>query len=213
MNKRLPCSLPAICSQLCYTDREANSQCCYWTKPFLLQMDRWLLYRSFCQSRLRSCPSTAGTPTSGCRGSTSPRRPPSLAGCSQWKKATASAVDNTTSPCKTQSSPPSEQLHLLTFIVPLLFPAQHFSLLCRHLRWGAPPVINPTGSVFPNATLWSPSFSLILPVTSQSSTTFNLSDPAAGDWFIAAHLPEDDRRIEQKVCSDVFLPFLSFVLF
>ncbi|XP_013869281.1 post-GPI attachment to proteins factor 6 isoform X2 [Austrofundulus limnaeus] len=81
-----------------------------------------------------------------------------------------------------------------------------------HLRWGAPPVVNPTGSVFPNATLWSPSFSLILPVTSQSSTTFNLSDPAPGVWFVAAHLPEDDRRIEQKgfpSCSYFFQPQLS----
>lgn len=67
------------------------------------------------------------------------------------------------------------------------------------MRWGAPPVINPTGASFPNATLWSPSLSLTLPVTSQSYTTFNLTNPAAGDWFIAAHLPEDDGRIEQKV--------------
>lgn len=67
------------------------------------------------------------------------------------------------------------------------------------MRWGAPPVINPTGASFPNSTLWSPSLSLTLPVTSQSSTTFNLTNPAPGNWFIAAHLPEDDRRIEQKV--------------
>ncbi|KAG8013952.1 Transmembrane protein 8A [Nibea albiflora] len=67
-----------------------------------------------------------------------------------------------------------------------------------HIRWGAPPVINPIGSTFPNSTLWSPCLSLILPVTSHSSTTFNLSDPAPGDWYVAAHLPEDDGRIEQK---------------
>nr|XP_046265258.1 post-GPI attachment to proteins factor 6 isoform X1 [Scatophagus argus] len=81
-----------------------------------------------------------------------------------------------------------------------------------HIRWGAPPVINPTGSKFPNATLWSPSLSLILPVTSHSSTTFNLSSPAPGDWYIAAHLPEDDGRIEQKgfpSCSYFFQPQLS----
>ncbi|XP_061588957.1 post-GPI attachment to proteins factor 6 [Cololabis saira] len=81
-----------------------------------------------------------------------------------------------------------------------------------HIRWGAPPVINPTGLVFPNATLWSPSLSLTLPVVSQSSTTFNLSDPAPGDWFVAAHLPEDDGRIEQKgfpSCSYFFQPQLS----
>uniref|UniRef100_A0A3B4TSA7 Post-glycosylphosphatidylinositol attachment to proteins 6 n=1 Tax=Seriola dumerili TaxID=41447 RepID=A0A3B4TSA7_SERDU len=81
-----------------------------------------------------------------------------------------------------------------------------------HIRWGAPPVINPKGSVFPNATLWVPSLSLTLPVTSHSSTTFNLSNPAPGDWYIAAHLPEDDGRIEQKgfpSCSYFFQPQLS----
>ncbi|XP_020504763.1 post-GPI attachment to proteins factor 6 [Labrus bergylta] len=81
-----------------------------------------------------------------------------------------------------------------------------------HIRWGAPPVINPTGLLFPNATLWSPSLSLILPVTSHSSTTYNLSSPAPGDWYIGAHLPEDDGRIEQKgfpSCSYFFQPQLS----
>ncbi|XP_072219936.1 post-GPI attachment to proteins factor 6 isoform X2 [Leuresthes tenuis] len=81
-----------------------------------------------------------------------------------------------------------------------------------HIRWGAPPVINPTGLVFPNATLWSPCLSLSLPVTSQSSATFNLTDPAPGDWYVAAHLPEDDGRIEQKgfpSCSYFFQPQLS----
>ncbi|XP_029380904.1 post-GPI attachment to proteins factor 6 [Echeneis naucrates] len=81
-----------------------------------------------------------------------------------------------------------------------------------HIRWGAPPVINPTGSLFPNSTLWAPSLSLVLPVTSHSSTTFNLSNPAPGDWYIAAHLPEDDGRIEQKgfpSCSYFFQPQMS----
>uniref|UniRef100_A0A671W784 Post-glycosylphosphatidylinositol attachment to proteins 6 n=1 Tax=Sparus aurata TaxID=8175 RepID=A0A671W784_SPAAU len=81
-----------------------------------------------------------------------------------------------------------------------------------HIRWGAPPVINPTGSKFPNHTLWSPCLSLILPVTSHSSTTFNLSNPAPGDWYVAAHLPQDDGRIEQKgfpSCSYFFQPQLS----
>lgn len=81
-----------------------------------------------------------------------------------------------------------------------------------YIQYGAPPVINPTGTVFPNATLWSPGLSLNLPVTSQSSTTFNLSNPAPGDWYVAAHLPEDDGRIEQKgfpSCSYFFQPQLS----
>ncbi|XP_069367092.1 post-GPI attachment to proteins factor 6 isoform X2 [Paralichthys olivaceus] len=81
-----------------------------------------------------------------------------------------------------------------------------------HIRWGAPPVINLIGSVFPNATLWSPCLSLTLPVASHSSITFNHSDPAPGDWYVAAHLPQDDRRIEQKgfpSCTYFFQPQLS----
>ncbi|XP_026230987.1 post-GPI attachment to proteins factor 6 [Anabas testudineus] len=81
-----------------------------------------------------------------------------------------------------------------------------------HVRWGAPPVINPKGLVFPNATLWNPGLSLTVPVTAHSSTTFNLPNPAPGDWYIAAHLPEDDGRIEQKgfpSCSFFFQPQLS----
>uniref|UniRef100_A0A667ZID9 Post-glycosylphosphatidylinositol attachment to proteins 6 n=1 Tax=Myripristis murdjan TaxID=586833 RepID=A0A667ZID9_9TELE len=81
-----------------------------------------------------------------------------------------------------------------------------------HIRWGAPPVINPVGLVFPNATLWSHPLSLTLMVTSHSSMTFNLSNPAPGDWYLAAHLPRDDGRIEQKgfpSCSYFFQPQLS----
>uniref|UniRef100_A0A3Q1FSZ8 Post-glycosylphosphatidylinositol attachment to proteins 6 n=1 Tax=Acanthochromis polyacanthus TaxID=80966 RepID=A0A3Q1FSZ8_9TELE len=81
-----------------------------------------------------------------------------------------------------------------------------------HIQWGSPPVINPVTSAFPNSTLWSPCLSLTLPVTSQSSMTFNISDPAPGDWYVAAHLPEDDGRIEQKgfpSCSYFFQPQLS----
>uniref|UniRef100_A0A3P8WT99 Post-glycosylphosphatidylinositol attachment to proteins 6 n=1 Tax=Cynoglossus semilaevis TaxID=244447 RepID=A0A3P8WT99_CYNSE len=81
-----------------------------------------------------------------------------------------------------------------------------------YLRWGAPPVVSLKGSIFPNSTLWSPSLSLTLPVASQNSTTVNLTYPSAGDWYVAAHLPEDDGRIEQKgfpSCSYVFQPQLS----
>ncbi|KAG7523562.1 hypothetical protein JOB18_000010 [Solea senegalensis] len=81
------------------------------------------------------------------------------------------------------------------------------------IRWGAPPVVNPISSVFPNATMWSPCLSLTLPVASQSTTTtFNLSDPSPGDWYVTAHLPVDDGRIEQKglpSCSYFFQPQLS----
>lgn len=81
-----------------------------------------------------------------------------------------------------------------------------------YMRWGSPPVIDPLGSAFPNETLWSPALSLNLLVTSQTSMTFNLSDPAPGDWYLAAHLPRDHGRIEQKgfpSCSYSFQPQLS----
>lgn len=94
-------------------------------------------------------------------------------------------------------------LSLLNFL-PNLFFSYISSLFCSHIRWGAPPVINPIGLVFPSATQWSPCLSLTLPVTSHSSTTFNLANPAPGDWYIAAHLPEDDGRIEQKVCIELY---------
>ncbi|XP_061790738.1 post-GPI attachment to proteins factor 6 isoform X2 [Nerophis lumbriciformis] len=82
-----------------------------------------------------------------------------------------------------------------------------------YIRHGAPPVINPIGTAFPNATLWSRLLVVNLSVTAaQNSATFNLSNPAPGDWFVAAHLPEDDGRIEQKgfpSCTYMFQPQLS----
>ncbi|XP_019733426.1 post-GPI attachment to proteins factor 6 [Hippocampus comes] len=81
-----------------------------------------------------------------------------------------------------------------------------------HIRHGAPPVINPTDTAFPNMTLWNPPYSLLLPVTSLSSATLNVSYPAPGEWFVATHLPENDGRIEQKgfpSCSYFFQPQLS----
>ncbi|CAL8343953.1 unnamed protein product [Merluccius merluccius] len=81
-----------------------------------------------------------------------------------------------------------------------------------HIRWGAPPVVNPVGLVFPNDTEWSPAHSLHLPVTAQATATFNLSDPSPGDWYVVAHLPRDDGRIQQKgfpSCSYYFQPQLS----
>ncbi|XP_049604210.1 transmembrane protein 8B [Syngnathus scovelli] len=81
-----------------------------------------------------------------------------------------------------------------------------------YIRQGAPPVINPIGTEFPDVTLWNASRSFIVPVTSLSSASFNLSDPTPGDWFIVSHLPEDDGRIEQKglpSCSYFLEPQLS----
>ena len=167
-------------------------------KSCALQMDSWRLYQSSCPNQLRSCQSTVGTATWGCRGFIYQKKPPSLAGCSPSPRATTSTVDSTMSLCK-NLCPFSLLLHLDSSLWNLLWN----SLFCSHIQYGAPPVINPIGSVFPNETLWSPCLSLILPVISQSSTTFNLSNPAPGDWYVGAHLPEDDGRIEQKVCIRV----------
>ncbi|XP_071616511.1 post-GPI attachment to proteins factor 6 isoform X2 [Heliangelus exortis] len=74
-----------------------------------------------------------------------------------------------------------------------------------HFRYGAPPVINPLGTHFPaNATV-PPSYSLSMALrgTTQNNTFVNISTPAAGDWFIAAHLPQAAGRIEVK--ADMFV--------
>uniref|UniRef100_A0A8C2TYV8 Post-GPI attachment to proteins 6 n=1 Tax=Coturnix japonica TaxID=93934 RepID=A0A8C2TYV8_COTJA len=69
-----------------------------------------------------------------------------------------------------------------------------------HFRYGAPPVINPLGTHFPaNATV-RPSYNISITLSSavQNTTFVNITTPAAGDWFIAAHLPEAAGRIEVK---------------
>lgn len=71
----------------------------------------------------------------------------------------------------------------------------------RHFRYGAPPVINPLGTRFPaNATV-RPSYNISITLSSavQNTTFVNVTTPAAGAWFIAAHLPEAAGRIEVKV--------------
>ncbi|ETE71044.1 Transmembrane protein 8A, partial [Ophiophagus hannah] len=86
-----------------------------------------------------------------------------------------------------------------------------------HIRYGAPPVINPLGTQFPMNTSVPPSFSqtLTLDAAPQNSTFVNLTNPAAGDWFLAAHLPAASSKIEMKgfsrSCSYTFQPDL-FVL-
>ncbi|XP_034297232.1 post-GPI attachment to proteins factor 6 isoform X2 [Pantherophis guttatus] len=86
-----------------------------------------------------------------------------------------------------------------------------------HIRYGAPPVINPLGTQFPVNTSIPPSFShtLTLDAALQNSTFVNLTNPAAGDWFLAAHLPTASSKIEvkgfSKSCSCTFQPDL-FVL-
>ncbi|XP_066186260.1 post-GPI attachment to proteins factor 6 isoform X4 [Sylvia atricapilla] len=69
-----------------------------------------------------------------------------------------------------------------------------------HFRHGAPPVINPLGTRFPaNATV-RPSYNISITLGSsvQNTTFVNVTTPAAGDWFIAAHLPQAAGRIEVK---------------
>uniref|UniRef100_A0A8D0LC55 Post-GPI attachment to proteins 6 n=1 Tax=Sphenodon punctatus TaxID=8508 RepID=A0A8D0LC55_SPHPU len=86
-----------------------------------------------------------------------------------------------------------------------------------HFRYGAPPVINPLGTHFPSNTTIHPSYNQTITVTAalQNSTFVNITNPAAGDWFIAAHLPEAAGKIEVKgfssPCAYIFQPDM-FVL-
>ncbi|XP_030634903.1 post-GPI attachment to proteins factor 6 [Chanos chanos] len=81
-----------------------------------------------------------------------------------------------------------------------------------HIRAGAPPVINPVVTAFPNDTAYALATNLTLTVLSgqiANVTLFNVTNPAAGDWFLAAHLPKDDGRIEQQglpSCLYLFQP-------
>lgn len=91
------------------------------------------------------------------------------------------------------------QFTLQVYIPPSIYLHSGFS--CRHFRYGAPPVINPLGTQFPaNATV-HPSYNISITLSSavQNTTFVNVTSPAAGDWFIAAHLPEAAGRIEVKV--------------
>uniref|UniRef100_A0A671LKT1 Transmembrane protein 8B-like n=1 Tax=Sinocyclocheilus anshuiensis TaxID=1608454 RepID=A0A671LKT1_9TELE len=71
-----------------------------------------------------------------------------------------------------------------------------------HFRAGAPPVINPIETAFPNSTSVSLAHNLTLTIPSGQSgnvTLFNVTYPKPGDWFLAAHLPKDEGKIEQQV--------------
>ncbi|XP_017572900.1 post-GPI attachment to proteins factor 6 [Pygocentrus nattereri] len=81
-----------------------------------------------------------------------------------------------------------------------------------HFRAGAPPVINPILTAFPNSTAVSLAYNLTVNVRSGQAinvTLFNMTNPVPGDWFLAAHLPKDDGKIEQQglpSCSYLFQP-------
>ncbi|KAA0722550.1 Post-GPI attachment to proteins factor 6 [Triplophysa tibetana] len=81
-----------------------------------------------------------------------------------------------------------------------------------HFRSGAPPVINPIDTEFPNSTsvTLAHNITLIVPSGQGSNVTlFNVTHPKPGDWFMAAHMPKDDGKIEQQglpSCSYLFQP-------
>ncbi|XP_054311206.2 post-GPI attachment to proteins factor 6 [Pongo pygmaeus] len=83
-----------------------------------------------------------------------------------------------------------------------------------HFRSGAPPVINPLGTSFPDDTVVQPSFQVRVPLSAAplSNASVNVSHPAPGDWFVAAHLPPSSQKIELKglapTCAYVFQPEL-----
>ncbi|XP_045849336.1 post-GPI attachment to proteins factor 6 isoform X3 [Meles meles] len=81
-----------------------------------------------------------------------------------------------------------------------------------YFRYGAPPVINPLGTRFPtNSAVQSPFAIKML----DSNASLNISHPAPGDWFVAAHLPPASQKIEVKgfvpTCTYVFQPDLLVV--
>ncbi|XP_023413355.1 post-GPI attachment to proteins factor 6 isoform X1 [Loxodonta africana] len=81
-----------------------------------------------------------------------------------------------------------------------------------HFRYGAPPVINPLNTSFPDNTSVPPSFQvrMLLSAMLQSNASVNVSHPASGDWFVAAHLPPSPEKIQVKgfvpSCAYIFQP-------
>lgn len=81
-----------------------------------------------------------------------------------------------------------------------------------HFRYGAPPVINPLGTSFPDNTLSQASFHIraLLSTMLLGNTSVNISHPAPGDWFMVAHLPPSSQKIEVKgsvpTCAYYFQP-------
>ncbi|XP_058892333.1 post-GPI attachment to proteins factor 6 isoform X4 [Kogia breviceps] len=81
-----------------------------------------------------------------------------------------------------------------------------------YFRYGAPPIINPLGTSFPDNTSVQPSFLLKM---LHSNASVNISHPAPGDWFVAAHLPPSSHKIEVKgfvpTCAYIFQPDMLVV--
>ncbi|XP_028561801.2 post-GPI attachment to proteins factor 6 [Podarcis muralis] len=72
-----------------------------------------------------------------------------------------------------------------------------------HFRHGAPPVINPLGTQFPANTSVRLAYNLTTTLATlvQNTTFINVTGPAAGDWFMVAHLPKAAGKIEVKGIS------------
>uniref|UniRef100_A0A8C9DTK0 Post-GPI attachment to proteins 6 n=1 Tax=Prolemur simus TaxID=1328070 RepID=A0A8C9DTK0_PROSS len=79
-----------------------------------------------------------------------------------------------------------------------------------HFRSGAPPVINPLGASFPDHTAVPPSFHISMPLSAMllGNVSVNVSHPAPGDWFVAAHLPPSSQKIQVKD----FVPTCDYTL-
>jgi hypothetical protein len=81
-----------------------------------------------------------------------------------------------------------------------------------HFRYGAPPVINPLGTSFPENTSVQTSFYIraLMSTMLLGNTSINVSHPAPGDWFVAAHLPPSSQKIQVKdfipTCAYIFQP-------
>ncbi|XP_069875767.1 post-GPI attachment to proteins factor 6-like [Dipodomys merriami] len=100
----------------------------------------------------------------------------------------------------------------------LLHASQESSRACPdveitvHFRAGAPPVINPLGTSFSNTTSVRASFRIrtLFSTMLLGNTSVNISHPAPGDWFVAAHLPPSSQKIEVKdfvsTCAYIFQP-------
>lgn len=149
-------------------------------------------YRSSSHSPRRSCLSTAGMAAPGSSTSACPPTPCWCAGCSRRPGAAVLRARTWRSPCRCPAClpPPPAQTR------PRAAPDAWLALRLRYFRYGAPPVINPLDTSFPANTSVQPSFFIKM---LQSNASVNLSHPAPGDWFVAAHLPPSSQKIEVKV--------------
>lgn len=169
------------------------------------------LSRSTSPRAPRGSPTTAGTGTPSSSASVCRRTPSCCAGSCRCPRGEALSAATHRSPCayplQAPPCPPRASVGLVLGPGGSLLRVQPTRLLLssRHFSYGAPPVINPLGTQFPSNTSVRPSYNrtLILGAALQNSTSLNLTSPAAGDWFLAAHLPESTGKIEVKVSKSL----------